>query len=234
MIRIIRSEDRFRTDLGWLKSWASFSFADHYDPDNTEFGPLKIFNHDTIDGNRGFGGHPHREMEIVSVVLAGSLKHEDSTGVTAVTGYGGVQRMSAGTGIIHSEKNPADEPCELMQIWIAPSKRGVEPSYETTSYDPEEMNGRLLKIVSGTGESGKIAKIHQDADLYLSRLEAGGKLSFTQQPGRRIYLYVIEGGLQLAGGNQLAAGDTARIEQLHELELKTAGDHAFLMLIDLP
>ena len=186
MITIYPAESRFKTDLDWLTSRPSFSMADHYDPDNTGFGVLKVFNCDIIRGGRGFGAHPHREMEIVSIVLEGELQHEDSTGRKAVTGFGGVQRMSAGTGIIHSEVNPGETDCKLLQIWFAPASRGLEPSYETSAYDTEAMRGRLLPIVSQAGGEG-VASIHQDLTIYLARPEPGEPIRHKQQPGRRIY-----------------------------------------------
>jgi len=232
MINIYPAQSRYSADHGWLQSNFSFSFGDYYDPDNTEFGPLCVFNDDTIAGHRGFGAHPHREMEIVSIVLRGQLKHEDSTGHSAVTGYGGVQRMSAGTGIIHSEVNPADEEVELLQIWFKPNHRQLPPSYETSHYNPEQMVNQLLPVVSHESGPG-VAHIHQDMTIYLSKLEAGRSLTFTQPEGRRIYVFVIEGDLALNGNAQLQKRDAARITDTTTLEL-SSGQGAALLLIDLP
>ncbi|ULL17521.1 pirin family protein [Paenibacillus sp. H1-7] len=232
MIRVYPAESRFSSDHGWLQSNFSFSFGDYYDPDNTEFGPLCVFNDDTVAGHRGFGAHPHREMEIVSIVLRGQLQHEDSTGHKAVTGYGAVQRMSAGTGIIHSEVNPADEEVELLQIWIKPEERQLAPSYETSEYNPTDMLNKLLPVVSHQSGPG-IAHIHQQTTLYLSELESGHTIKFQQEHGRRIYVFVIEGILTLNGSTVLNRRDAARITDLHELELHT--EHGSkLLLIDLP
>ncbi|HUC92236.1 MAG TPA: pirin family protein [Paenibacillus sp.] len=234
MIIVDPSESRFRTELDWLSSRLSFSFADHYDPQREGFGPLKVFNNDTIKGNHGFGAHPHREMEIVSVVLAGQLKHEDSLGNTAVTGFGGVQRMSAGTGIIHSEVNPADEDCTLVQIWITPADTEREPSYETSHYDPAALNGRLLPIVSPGGGEG-VSSIGQDATIYMSRLSGGEAVTFRQAKGRRSFLFLFDGGLAVNGGHQLTKqGDAIRAENEQELELLARDGGAFFLLIDLP
>lgn len=232
MINVYPAESRFSSDHGWLQSSFSFSFGDYYDPDNTEFGPLCVFNDDTVAGHRGFGAHPHREMEIVSIVLRGQLKHEDSTGHTAVTGFGGVQRMSAGTGIIHSEVNPADEEVELLQIWFHPNQRQLEPSYETTQYDPAQMNNRLLPVVSNHSGPG-VAHIHQDMTIYMSKLDSGQPLHFSQQEGRRIYVFVIEGSLTLNGTTELKKRDAARITDQSALDLSTT-QGATLLLIDLP
>lgn len=232
MIKVYPATSRYSADHGWLQSNFSFSFGDYYDPENTEFGPLCVFNDDIVAGHRGFGAHPHREMEIVSIVLRGQLKHEDSTGHTAITSYGGVQRMSAGTGIIHSEVNPADEEVELLQIWFTPNVRQLEPSYETSHYDPAQMKNRLLPVVSDNSGPG-VAHIHQNMTIYMSELDAGQSLRFTQQEGRRIYVFVIEGALSLNGGTPLQRRDAARITELSSLDLHTE-QGAQLLLIDLP
>ncbi|MCZ8520792.1 MULTISPECIES: pirin family protein [Paenibacillus] len=232
MISIYPASSRYSADHGWLQSNFSFSFGDYYDPDNTAFGPLRVFNDDTIQGNRGFGAHPHREMEIVSVVLEGRLKHEDSTGHAAVTAFGEVQRMSAGTGIIHSEMNPGDEPVTLLQLWFSPDRQGVEPSYETSRYDTAALKNALLPVVSCRSGEG-IAHIHQDMTIYLSELEAGRELSFEQEEGRRIYAFVMEGGITLNGEHTLARRDAARITQTPSLHIRSE-QGALWMLIDLP
>jgi redox-sensitive bicupin YhaK (pirin superfamily) len=232
MIQVHSAASRYSADHGWLKSNFSFSFGDYYDPNNTRFGPLRVFNDDTVQAGRGFGAHPHREMEIVSVVLKGELKHEDSTGHSAVTSYGEVQRMSAGTGIIHSEVNPGVEDVELMQIWFTPNESGIAPSYETTKFDTGLMKNALLPIVSH--QSGEhISLIHQDLTMYMSELESGHAIEFTQEPGRRIYVFVIEGALTLNGDTGLNRRDAARIEQTPDLKIESAAGAQFL-LIDLP
>jgi quercetin 2,3-dioxygenase len=232
MIKHYPAESRYSADHGWLKSNFSFSFADYYDPNNTEFGALRVFNDDIVAGQRGFGAHPHREMEIVSVVLIGQLKHEDSTGHSAVTTFGGVQRMTAGTGIIHSEVNPGEEEVAFLQIWFTPDTKGLEPSYETSQYDTSKLKNQLLPIVSKQGGDG-IASIHQDLTIYLSELEAGSSVSFTQQEGRRIYVHMLEGDLRLNEGTSLQRRDAARITETAQLQLKSDSG-AFFMLIDLP
>ncbi|NHN29185.1 pirin family protein [Paenibacillus agricola] len=232
MINVYPASSRYSTDHGWLQSNFSFSFGDSYDPNNTEFGPLRVFNDDVVQAGRGFGAHPHREMEIVSVVLKGQLKHEDSTGQSAVTTFGEVQRMSAGTGIIHSEVNPGTEPVHILQIWFTPNVSGLEPSYETSSFDTELLKNSLLPLVSH--KSGEhIAHIHQDLTIYMSKLDAGQSLEFTQEPGRRIYVMVNEGDLLLNGETLLNKQDAARIEQTPKLTLSTKSGVS-LLLIDLP
>jgi redox-sensitive bicupin YhaK (pirin superfamily) len=232
MINVYPASSRYSTDHGWLQSNFSFSFGDSYDPNNTQFGPLRVFNDDIVQAGRGFGAHPHREMEIVSVVLKGQLKHEDSTGQSAVTTFGEVQRMSAGTGIIHSEVNPGTEDVHILQIWFTPNVNGLEPSYETSSFDINLLRNSLLPIVSHKSGEG-IAHIHQDLTIYMSELEPGQALEYTQEPGRRIYVMVNEGDLLLNGEIELNKQDAARIEQTPKLTLSTKNGAA-LLLIDLP
>ncbi|AJY75650.1 pirin family protein [Paenibacillus beijingensis] len=231
---IIRSEERFHRDVGWVESYSSFSFADYYEESNRSFGPLCVFNEDRIAGGRGFGAHPHREMEIVTVALGGRLKHEDSSGHTAVTTFGGVQRMSAGTGIVHSEMNPDEtEESHLLQIWFHPETRKLPASYETTTFDIHKLRNNLLPVVSRNSGPG-VAHIHQDATLYLSDLEEGAALVHRQEPGRLMYLFVIQGELTLPQeGYTLAAGDTARIRSRTELVLGGGSGGARLLLIDM-
>jgi redox-sensitive bicupin YhaK (pirin superfamily) len=232
MINVYPASSRYSTDHGWLQSNFSFSFGDSYDPLNTQFGPLRVFNDDIVKAGRGFGAHPHREMEIVSVVLKGQLKHEDSTGQSAITTFGEVQRMSAGTGIIHSEVNPGTEDVHILQIWFTPNVSGLEPSYETSSFDTHLLKNSLLPIVSHkSGE--RIAHIHQDLTIYMSELEPGHSIEFNQEPGRRIYVMVNEGDLLLNGETELNKQDAARIEQTPKLVISTKNG-ASLLLIDLP
>jgi len=232
MIAVHPAESRFKADHGWLTSYHSFSFADYYDPENMQFGPLRVLNDDFVAGHRGFASHPHREMEIVSIVLEGKLKHQDSTGETAVTGFGEVQRMSAGTGVRHSEMNPADRPVNLLQLWFLPDTSGLAPSYEARPYDVSKLDNALLPVVSKTPGLGSVS-IHQDLTIYLSRLEAGKELHFAQAAGRRIYLFAVEGALALNGATEVKRRDDARITETPELAIRADADSLF-MLIDLP
>lgn len=232
MMKVYPAATRYSANHGWLQSNFSFSFADYYDPENINFGPLRVFNDDVVQGRRGFGSHPHREMEIVSIVLKGELKHQDSTGHSAVTTFGEVQRMSAGTGIIHSEMNPGDEPVSFLQLWFTPAQNGLQPSYETSKYDISKLKNRLLPVVSN--QSGdQVAHIHQDMTIYLSELEAGQTVAFEQPEGRRIYVFVIEGSLTLNGEAKLEQRDSARITELTGLQVGSSAGATF-MLIDLP
>lgn len=234
MITINPAASRYSADHGWLKSNFSFSFAEYRDPDNMNFGPLRVLNDDFIAPLKGFGAHPHKEMEIVSVVLQGQLQHQDSTGNKEVIRRGEVQRMTAGTGIVHSEVNPsADEEVNLLQLWFLPNERGLTPSYEQLAYDLSAMKNRLLPVVSNRPQEENTASIHQDLTLYLSELEAGAELTFQQEEGRRIYLFIIEGDVTLNGEQLLHKRDAARISGLFSLHIKTGAGASF-MLIDLP
>ncbi|WP_339167715.1 pirin family protein [Brevibacillus sp. FSL L8-0520] len=233
MIDIRKASTRYSSNHGWLQSNFSFSFAEFYDPDNMGFGPLRVFNDDFVQPERGFGLHPHREMEIVSVVLKGALVHQDSTGTREVIRPGEVQRMSAGTGIIHSEMNPSSsEEVNFLQLWFEPAEYGLTPSYEQIAYDQDKLKNQLLPVVSPEG-GPNTARIHQDLTMYLSKLEAGQSIPFQQKNGRRIYVFVIEGQLQLNEEATLQKRDPARLTETPKLSLTAPAD-TFFMLIDLP
>lgn len=233
MITVYPAESAHRFDHGWLKGSHVFSFGEYYDPDNTAFGPMRVCNDDTIAPGKGFGAHPHSDMEIVSIVLTGLLRHEDNLGNVAETSFGGIQRMSAGTGVIHTEHNPSDsEPVRLLQLWFMPRTRGTAPSYTTGRFDPAKLDGRLLPVVAAEA-SAEVADIAQDMTIYLGRAKAGEQLEFRQKPGRRSFVYLVEGQLTLNGEAVLKPGDSARIQHVEELEL-TAGENVLVMVIDLP
>lgn len=233
MIQIYPAESAHQFDHGWLRGSHVFSFGEYYDPGNTAFGPMRVCNDDTIAPGKGFGAHPHSDMEIVSIVLSGRLRHEDNLGNVAETTFGGIQRMSAGTGAIHTEHNPSDtEPVRLLQLWFMPLARGTAPSYATSRFDPGKLEGQLLPVVS-VARSENIVDIAQDMTIYLGKVAAGQELPFSQQPGRRMFMYVIEGKLNLQGDQPLGPGDSARIEGISELTL-AAEEDAFVMVIDLP
>lgn len=235
MFTIYPAENRYTSDHGWLKTSHSFSFADYYDPNNLAFGPMRVLNDDFVQPSRGFGRHPHREMEIVSIVLKGQLQHTDSTGNTEILHPGDVQRMSAGTGVVHAEMNPSpSEEVNFLQLWFEPEESGLTPSYEEISYQSEQLQNRLHPIVSNAQPSrGAVAHIHQDMTIYLSEFHAGNELVFTQARGRRVFLFVIEGELRVQGEHALQRRDSARITEMHSLELASPNGAKF-MLIDLP
>lgn len=233
MIKVYPAENRYSTKQGWLQANFSFSFANYYDPDNMSFGPLRVFNDDYIDAQNGFNTHPHRDMEIVTFILKGQLQHKDSTGGEEVLKPGQVQRMSAGTGVLHSEINNSDEETNSLQIWFTPESKGIAPSYEQRDYDDEASRNALLPVVSGRFSQEGLTTIHQDLTIYLSRPDAGTRLEFVQEPGRRIYVFVIEGEVVLNGEARLKRRDAARITDVTRLELEAASG-AHLMVMDLP
>ncbi|MCA0756191.1 pirin family protein [Paenibacillus sp. N4] len=232
MINVFPAAERHSVDLGWLRSRPSFSFGQYYDPNRTGFGVLRVCNDDFVDPGRGFGAHPHSDMEIVSIVLNGKIRHEDNLGNSVVSSFGEVQRMSAGSGVIHTEFNASeDEELRLLQLWFMPKERGVTPSYEASRYDTDKLNNALLPVVSDNA-SEQVAWIGQNMTIYLSKLEQGKQLPYETAEGRKLYLYVIEGRLNVLG-QALSEGDTAQIEQVGALELEAA-ESVFFMLIDLP
>lgn len=233
MITVYPAEAAHRFDHGWLKGSHIFSFGDFYDPGNTAFGPMRVCNDDTISPGRGFGAHPHSDMEIVSIVLSGRLRHEDNLGNVAETEFGGIQRMSAGTGAIHTEHNPSDtEPVRLLQLWFMPRTRGTAPSYTTGRFDPAKLEGKLLPVVAPE-RAEEVVDIAQDMTIYLGRAVIGQELTFEQEAGRRIFIYLIEGKVKLPDDQVLRPGDSARIEGSSSLKL-TAQEDALVMVIDLP
>lgn len=234
MIDIYKSDSRYQADHGWLNSRFSFSFADYYDPNNVGFGVLRVLNDDIVDPGKGFGLHPHRDMEIVSIVLEGQLQHTDSTGHSATTSFGGIQRMTAGTGIMHSEMNPSQaEAVNFLQLWFMPEEKGLAPSYEQTSYSIDSLKNQLLPVVSKHLKSEHIANIHQDLTLYLSDIEAGNEVDFLQAEGRRLFIFVIEGDLSINDTEVLNKRDSARITEMSRIKIHSSSGSRF-MLIDLP
>jgi redox-sensitive bicupin YhaK (pirin superfamily) len=232
MMRVIRSDDRYAGDFGWLKTRWHFSFGDYFDPDNTSFGPLRVFNDDVIGPGGGFGMHPYRDMEIITYMLDGALEHADSKGHRGVLRPGDVQVMSAGRGIRHSEMNHSQEaPAALLQIWIEPRTRGREPTYDQRSFDVSGNVNRLVPVASGQEAPGALP-IDQDATIYASRMNAGQSITHTQAAGRKAYLFVIDGEVSV-NGMALKPGDQARISDEPDLRIDASAD-AHLLLIDLP
>jgi quercetin 2,3-dioxygenase len=231
-MQIIRAKDRFHLESDWLSAYWLFSFDRYYDPNNMTFGPLRVFNHDTVKGGAGFPTHPHREMEIVTYVLEGALRHKDSTGGAGLIRAGEVQRMTAGTGVAHSEFNSSEEEAvRLLQMWVLPERDGLTPSYEQKRFTTEERTGALLPIASGQDAPGAV-KVHQDVTFYVSRLRAGESVAHELKPGRRALIYVIGGEVRL-NGERLSVGDQARVTDVPKLEI--AGEReSEIILIDLP
>jgi redox-sensitive bicupin YhaK (pirin superfamily) len=232
MQEIRRSKERGYADHGWLKSYHSFSFADYFDPKHVEFGPLRVINEDRVAAGQGFGTHSHRDMEIISYVLAGELAHRDSIGNGSTIRPGDVQRMSAGRGVRHSEFNPS--PASLvhfLQIWIQPSVQGIEPSYEEKRFAPEEKRGRLRLIASPDQSEGSVL-IHQDARVYAGLFDGAESASLDVAPGRLIYVHLARGAVH-ANGVALEAGDALKLSETRQLQLQHGRD-AEALVFDLP
>ncbi len=233
MIQVRRSEERGHAYHGWLDTYHSFSFADYYDPASMGFGPLRVINEDRVAPAAGFPTHPHRDMEIITYVLEGALEHKDSLGSGSVIRAGEVQRMSAGTGVRHSEYNPSPtEPVHFLQIWIEPDRLRVLPSYEQRAFSAESLTNTLRLIASPDGREGSVT-IHQDARLYAVRLDGAGPVIHRPGPGRKTYLHVARGAAVLLNGEPLSAGDGAAIEAEAEVQLSTPSN-AEVLLFDLP
>ncbi len=231
-MRIVKAGERFHFESDWLSAYWLFSFDRYYDPNNLNFGPLRVFNHDTIKGGGGFPTHPHREMEIVTYVLEGALRHEDSAGGAGVIRAGEVQRMTAGVGVAHSEFNASEEePVELLQMWVLPERGGLAPSYEQRRFTAERRAGVLLPIASGQDAPGAV-KVHQDVTFYVSRLRAGESVTHELKSGRRAFFYLIDGEAAL-NGERLSAGDQARLTGVEKLEIAGSRESE-IILIDLP
>jgi hypothetical protein len=239
MIRTIRSDKRYRFETDWLTTYWHFSFDHYHDPSNMNFGPLRVFNDDVVVPAGGFPMHGHREMEIVTYIIDGALEHKDNMGNVGVIRPGEIQRMSAGTGVLHSEYNPSKkEPVHLVQLWITPAVQNLTPSWEQKSFSLADRSGKLLPIaVPAGGKSNGAVKIHQDASIFTSLLAPGQSATHSLAPGRRAYIFVIAGNLKL-NGETLAAGDQARVTKERELQLSGAGTPgqaaADFLLLDLP
>ncbi|MBK9245348.1 MAG: pirin family protein [Burkholderiales bacterium] len=232
MITLRKSQERGFADHGWLQSLHSFSFADYHDPAHMGFGPLRVINEDRVAPGAGFGTHGHRDMEIISYVLDGELAHKDSIGNGSVIRPGDVQRMSAGSGVRHSEFNHArDRTTHFLQIWIEPNLTGIAPSYEEKRISDADKQGRLRLIASPDGADGSV-RIHQDARLYVSRLAAGDSLAAELAVGRLGYLHLVRGALTV-NGLRLDGGDAAKISDERRLSI-AAAEESELLLFDLP
>lgn len=232
MLEVRKSEERGDAHHGWLQSKHSFSFADYYDPRHTGFGPLLVINEDRVAPGAGFGTHGHRDMEIISYVLEGALEHKDSMGTGSVLHYGDVQRMSAGSGVRHSEFNGSKtEPVHFLQIWIQPNVQGISPSYEEKRFDTLDKQGRLRLIASSDGREGSVT-IHQDAALYATILDGEDRVEHGLAPGRRAYVHVIRGRIK-ANGVALQGGDALKIGEQDKVVLDGA-EAAEVLLFDLP
>jgi redox-sensitive bicupin YhaK (pirin superfamily) len=232
VIELRRGAERGYADHGWLKSFHSFSFADYHDPRHMGFGPLRVINEDRVSAGSGFGTHGHRDMEIISYVLEGALAHKDSMGNGSSIVPGDVQRMSAGTGVRHSEHNDDKSGAtHFLQIWIEPAVTGIPPSYEQKHFDAGAKRGRLRLIVAPDGAEGSV-KLHQDARVYAALLDGAERAVHKVAPGRRAYVHVARGSIGV-NGEKLEAGDALKATNVAEVVLEQGKD-AEVLLFDLP
>ena len=235
MIKITRSNEHYHNDdMDWLSSYWHFSFDHYQDPQKMNFGPLRVFNDDIIQPGTGFGFHPHRDMEIVTYVIDGQLEHQDNQGNKGVIQPGEIQRMTAGSGILHSEYNHSQEkPLRLLQLWIFANKRGLQPSWEQKQFMKEERRDTLLPVIvpENTTDGGAL-HIHQNASIYVSSLSKGAKVNHELGSGRKAYAFVIDGDVS-TNGEAMKTRDAARIENERNIEI-TATAPTELILLDLP
>ena len=231
MIDIRRAQDRGHANLGWLDSWHSFSFGDYYDPKHTQFRALRVINDDTVAPGGGFGTHGHRDMEIVSYVLEGALEHKDSMGTGSIIRPGSVQRMSAGTGVQHSEFNPSQsEKAHFLQIWFLPNRTGISPGYEEKFFDDTEKRGKLRLIASPDSADGSV-KIHANAKVFATLVDGGERVEHAVVPGGYVYVHVARGEVAL-NGIRLQVGDGAKLIDESRLVLDQ-GQKAEVLVFDL-
>jgi len=232
MIELRLGKDRGYADHGWLKSYHSFSFADYYDPRHVQFGSLRVINEDRVAPGQGFGTHGHRDMEIISYVLEGVLAHKDSMGNGSAIRPGDVQRMSAGTGVTHSEFNhSADQVTHFLQIWILPSAKGIPPGYEEKTFADAEKRGRLRLVASGDGREGSV-RMTADAAMYAGLFDGAERAALPIAAGRRAYVHIARGAARV-NGQPLAAGDAAKLTGEREVVVD-AGSGAEVLVFDLP
>lgn len=231
MIQVRRSDDRGKANFGWLDSRHSFSFGQYHDSAHMGFRSLRVINEDRVRPSAGFGTHGHREMEIISLVLAGNLAHKDSMGNGSVLTAGDVQRMTAGTGVQHSEMNPSlEDPLHFLQIWILPEEQGLEPGYQEKNFSDGDKRGGLQLIGSGRPKNGEL-KIHQDVDLYTTVLDPGASAKLELRPGRHAWVQLIRGDVAI-NDQELHRGDGAALSEEAKLEL-TARSEAEVLILDL-
>ena len=228
MITIRKSKERGHFDHGWLDTYHTFSFDQYYDPAHVHFRTLRVINEDRVAAAHGFPMHSHRDMEIITYILSGALEHRDSMGNGSVIRPGDVQRMTAGTGVSHSEFNPSrTEPCHLLQIWIMPNARSLPPSYEQKNFSNDERQGQLRLIAAASGEDSAV-NINQDARVYVSLLNAGQAISHQIDPSRHAWLQLARGTVSINGAD-LSAGDGAAISKESRVEISAAANAEFLL-----
>lgn len=230
MIDVRKSEDRGQADHGWLKTFHTFSFASYFDPRHTQFRSLRVINEDWIQGGKGFGTHPHENMEIITYIIEGELEHKDSMGTGSVIRPGELQRMTAGSGVTHSEFNPSSETTHLLQIWIRPEEINLEPSYEQRDFSAKRVPNELLLLASRSGRDGSLT-VHQDVEIFGAQLESGLSLEYTAQAGRHLWIQLVKGRLSV-NGTDLEAGDGASLSDEKDVTF-LAAESCELLMFDL-
>jgi len=230
-IEIIKADQRHFSDFGWLKTYWLFSFSNYFDPRNIQFGALRVFNDDVVKPGKGFPTHPHEEMEIITIVLEGEMTHEDSMGNKSVIRAGDVQRMSAGTGLTHSEFNLAPEPVHFYQIWIFPDEAGLKPTYDQRTFASNDWKNHLLPVASGRDLPGTVT-FHTDATIYRCELEGDQVINLEETAGRRIFVYLTKGRLSV-NDVPMVSKDQARIDLEDPLFLQ-ADEKSDFILINVP
>jgi redox-sensitive bicupin YhaK (pirin superfamily) len=231
MMQIRHAAERGRTSIAWLDSRHSFSFADYQDPNHMAFRSLRVINEDRVKAAQGFGTHGHRDMEILTYVLEGAIEHRDNTGSVSILNPGELQRMSAGTGIRHSEYNASKtDPVHFYQIWLLPERRGITPGYEQKSFADNAKDNRFLLVSSPDARDGSL-RIHQDADIYLARLSEGATVSHPLRPGRHAWLQVLRGNVRV-NGQAVSSGDGVALSEERTVEVQAA-QRAEVILFDL-
>jgi len=228
MIKVRRSEERGRTKIGWLDSRHTFSFGDYYDPEFENFGPLRVINEDWIAGGAGFPPHPHRDMEIVTYIIGGAISHKDSTGGGGTIKPGEIQRMSAGSGIVHAEFNAStSEVCHLLQIWIMPSKNGIAPGYEQKKINPDAITNHFSRI-AGPEPADNEVRLVQDAEIWAAKMGADNEAVHNLRPGRKAWLQLTRGEVSI-GEEILKAGDAAALTDMTQIQVRSRAPSEMLL-----
>ena len=228
-VRIIRASERHFSDHEWLQTYWLFSFSDYYDPRNIQFGDLRVFNDDVVQPGKGFPTHPHEEMEIITIVLDGEMTHRDSMGNKAVIRSGDVQRMSAGTGLTHSEFNLARKPVHFYQIWFFPNEKRLKPSYAQKNFSSDQWQNKLFPVASGQGIENTVS-FHTAATIYRSKLDKGVSVTHTVSKCRRIFVYVTSGELLIDGEHNISKGDQARLEVDEKVSIEALAEAEFVLI----
>jgi quercetin 2,3-dioxygenase len=232
MITLRKSKERGHAQHGWLDTYYTFSFSNYYDPRHMGFGPLRVINEDRVSPEKGFGSHGHDNMEILTYVLSGALAHKDSMGNVETLHANDLQRISAGTGIVHSEFNGSkSEPVHLLQIWLEPAKRNLTPGYEQLSLTEEQKLGKLVRVAGPEGGNGALT-IHQDAEVFIGQVEAGGELAHELKPGRQAWVHLIRGEATV-NGKALGTGDAAAVTAESGVTIQGAARNSEVLLFDL-